>query len=160
MVLHEITLFAVFSSKGVAKRRHAGALVALLAVSFALASCALSPTGDAGSTAAASSPASRAQLVEQRATARWDALIKGDADRAWQYMSAPSRETMPLERYKALIKNRNFRSVAIDKVACDSDACTVQLRLTYDTKPIKGIITPVEETWVFDNGQPWYVFRG
>jgi hypothetical protein len=160
MVSHEITRFAVFYPKGVSKRRQAGALVAVLAVSFGLASCAVSPVGDGGSIGSSATPEARAQFVERRVTARWDALIKGDVDRAYAYMSAASRETMPLERYKELTRNRNFRSIAIDHVVCDSDACKVQLRLTYDRQPIKGIITPVEETWVFDHGQAWYVFRG
>jgi hypothetical protein len=25
---------------------------------------------------------------------------------------------------------------------------------------MRGIQTPVEETWVFDKGQAWYVYRG
>jgi hypothetical protein len=32
--------------------------------------------------------------------------------------------------------------------------------VTYDHKLMRGIRTPVEETWVFDKGQAWYVYRG
>jgi hypothetical protein len=31
--------------------------------------------------------------------------------------------------------------------------------ITYDTRPMRGIQTPVEETWIIENGSAWYVYR-
>src|SRR5579885_1114482 len=101
--------FTLFPAKGVAKRRHAGALVGSLLVSFGIASCAVSPVGDAPGPNARTNPASRKQLVEQRVTARWDALIKGDLGTAYEYLSPASREATSLDRYKHLTRNAIYR---------------------------------------------------
>jgi len=160
MVSDQNHSFAFFCAKGVAKWRQAGTIAATLVVSFGLASCAVSPVGDAPGAAASAEPASRKQLVERRVAARWDALIKGDLGAAYEYLSPASRETTSLDRYKRLRQNAIYRSIAIDDITCDTEACTVKLRLTYDHKAMKGIVTPVQETWVFDHGQAWYVYRG
>lgn len=111
-----------------------------------------------GATAAPTTPEARQALVRQRATARWDLLIKGDFDGAYQYMSPGSRETTTLERYKANIRRDSFRSIKMESVACDGEACTVKLTLTYDHPKMKGIVTPVVESWIVDGAQAWYVY--
>ena len=40
-------------------------------------------------------------------------------------------------------------------VACDGEACTVKLMLTYDHPKMKGIVTPVVESWIVDGAQAW-----
>jgi hypothetical protein len=35
----------------------------------------------------------------------------------------------------------------------------VTLFLTYDHKLMKGIQTPLEESWVLDQGRFWFVYR-
>jgi hypothetical protein len=35
----------------------------------------------------------------------------------------------------------------------------VTLAVTYDHRMMKGITTPIHETWVIDDGQFWYVWR-
>lgn len=131
----------------------------------ALAACATTPPADAPKPAApaASTPAPTTQeakeaLVRQRVQARWDLLIKGDFDGAFEYMSAGSKSTTTLARYKANIRKDAFRSIEIEKVTCDGDACQVALRLTYDHPKMKGLVTPVNESWIVDNGQAWYVY--
>jgi hypothetical protein len=32
--------------------------------------------------------------------------------------------------------------------------------LTYDHPRMKGITTPLEESWILDKGQFWYLYRG
>jgi len=128
-----------------------------------LAACASVPgqDGQKAAPAAATAPATpeaRQALVTQRATARWDLLIKGDFDGAYQYMSPGSRETTPLDRYKANIRRDSFRSIKIENVACDGEACKVKLMLTYDHPKMKGIVTPVNESWIVDGAQAWYVY--
>jgi hypothetical protein len=45
-------------------------------------------------------------------------------------------------------------------VACEGDACTVRLLVTYDHPRMKGITTPILESWIIDGGQAWYVYGG
>ena len=93
-----------------------------------------------------------------RAEARWDAVIKDDLDAAYAYMSPASREVTSLEKYKANTAARRFREAKIDSVACEADACTVRLLVTYDHPRMKGITTPIVESWIIDGGQAWYVY--
>lgn len=125
---------------------------------FGMASCAVSPVGD-GSGAAASADGQK-EAVSKRVNARWSALIKGDFDAAYALLSPASRETLTLEQFKAHTRKGSFRQMRIDAIDCAADLCKVKLWVTYDHRLMKGIQTPMEETWVFDKGQPWLVYRG
>ncbi len=48
-----------------------------------------------------SSAEAKQALVSERINARWQALIKGDLDTAYTYLSAGSKEAMSLKVYKA-----------------------------------------------------------
>jgi len=148
-----------FSALRVAVWRQTGRLAAIWIAVLSLASCAVSPIGD-GDAGAASSPEARRAAVQSRVQARWDALIKGDLEKSYSYLSPASRSTLTFEQYKGVTRKSGFRNARIDSIDCDAQACTVKLLVTYDHKLMKGIQTPVEETWVFDKGQAWYVYRG
>jgi hypothetical protein len=114
----------------------------------------VSPVGDGSTTAA------KREAVEKRVNARWDALIKGDLDAAYALLSPASRETVTLQQFKEKTRKGAFREARIDAVDCGGDTCTVKLWITYDHRLMQGISTPMEETWVFDRGQAWLVYRG
>jgi len=107
----------------------------------------------------------KAAAVKQRSNARWEALIKGDKDAAYAYLSPGTRELITVDQYRARVQNVNYRSVQIEKVDCESESCTVGLMLTYDFLPAtgttraKGITTYVQEIWVLDKGQAWFAWR-
>jgi len=133
--------------------------VASVAVVVAVAGCA------AGGISNDSTPEMKAAAVKERSSARWAALIKGDKDAAYAYLSPGTREMVSLEQFRGRVQAGSFRSVQIDKVECDAETCKVKLLLTYDYLPAKGtttakgITTYVEETWVLDKGQAWFVGR-
>jgi len=107
----------------------------------------------------------KAAAVKQRSNARWEALIKGDKDAAYTYLSPGTRELITVEQYRARVQNVDFRAVQIEKVDCEPESCTVGLMLTYDFLPktgttrAKGITTYVQEIWVLDKGQAWFAWR-
>ena len=106
------------------------------------------------------SPAEAKQaVVTERIHARWQALIKGDLDTAYTYMSAASQETTPLNVYKLKHKPGMWRSVKIDSLQCEAEICKAKMTLTYDHARMKGIQTPFEESWIIDKGTAWYVNR-
>jgi hypothetical protein len=158
MVLAAIQQIRQFWAKGVAKWRHPGPAAVVFVALFGLASCAVSPVGD-GSGAPAS-PQARREAVEARVNARWDALIKGDLDRAYALLSPASREVTTLEQFKRNTRKGGFREAKIDQIECGAELCTVKMLVTYDHRLMKGVQTPIEETWIFDKGQPWLVYRG
>jgi hypothetical protein len=106
------------------------------------------------------SPAEAKQaLVAERINARWQALIKGDLDTAYTYMSAASQEAMPLKVYKSKHKPGMWRSVRIESLQCEAEICKAKMILTYDHERMKGIQTPFEESWIIEKGTAWYVNR-
>ncbi len=131
--------------------------VAVLALSLAasLAGC-VSMSGGGKDLA----PEGKQALVAQRVNARWNALIKGDLERAYTFMSAGSQATVPIEVYKAKLKPGKWRAVKINSMDCDAEICQVNMTLTYDHTMMKGIQTPFQETWILEKGTAWYVYQG
>jgi hypothetical protein len=118
-----------------------------------IAGCATGPMGSL------SSPEARVAAVTKRAQERWDALLKGDVRAAYAYLSPASRAVMSLERYQTRVNPANFRSVKLEKVTCQTETCQLRFWLTFDHRVMRGIQTPIEETWIVENGQVWYVYR-
>lgn len=114
-----------------------------------LAACATTP----------STPDAKQAAVKERATAKWEAMIKDDLDAAYRYMSPASRQVVSLDKYKANTRRGAFRAAQIDSVRCEGDACVVKLMVTYDHRLMKGVVTPVSEAWLFDDGQAWFAYR-
>ena len=104
-------------------------------------------------------PETKKALVTQRINARWAALIKGDLDQAYTFMSAGSQEAIPLKAYKGKIKPGMWRAVKIDGIDCEVEICRARMTLTYDHERMKGIQTPFQETWILEEGNAWYVYR-
>jgi hypothetical protein len=113
-----------------------------------------------GSVTPDSPPEAKKDAVATRALGRWDALIKGDLDAAYNYLSPASRETMPLDVYKAKHKTGMYRAIQVDAVDCEAEVCTVTLSLTFDYKRTKGIKMPLVEKWLISGGKAWFVDRG
>lgn len=93
--------------------------------------------------------------VEARATARWDLLIKHQAEKAYDYLSPGFRQTITREKY-AQQKNdvaMRWQAVRVTGHECDADTCTIHL--TVDAiipmpgigKPTKAS-SPLEEHWI------------
>jgi predicted small secreted protein len=144
------------AEKSLASHEGRQGTMALLALSLAasLAGCA-SMSGGGKDLA----PEAKQALVTERINARWNALIKGDLDQAYTFMSAGSQEAMPLKLYKEKIKPGMWRAVKVDSMNCDAEICQVKMTLTYDHKMMKGVQTPFEETWILEKGNAWYVYR-
>jgi hypothetical protein len=115
-------------------------------------------SGCAGLNADSSSEAKQ-KVVAERAEARWQFMIKGDLDHAYDYLSAGSKAEMPLAVYKGKIKSNIWHKAKANWVDCKAELCSVQMLITYDFGRMKGIETPVQETWVIENGSAWFVFR-
>jgi hypothetical protein len=96
--------------------------------------------------------------VTERVKARWGALIDGNLDVAYTYLSPASREILSLAAYKQQARGSGYREVKVETVECDGAACKVRLMLTYDHRLMKGLMTPLDEKWVIDEGKAWYVW--
>ena len=108
------------------------------------------------------SPQAKQDLVARRAVARWDALIKRDMDSAYAFLSPASREVISLAGYKTKIKPGRWRAAKVESVTCDVEICDVKLTIGYDFRNAartERFETPLEEKWLIDKGNAWYVYR-
>lgn len=106
-----------------------------------------------------SSPESKRIAVTERAKARWAAILRGDLDAAYGFLSPASREVLSLAAFKARPKAGAYRDMQVDGVECQAEICKVGILLTYDHRMMKGVTTPVTETWLLEEGQFWYVWQ-
>ena len=151
-----------FSRRDVSIYRHSCRVLATVGL-VALAGCASTPqtaSPAAAPAASVTSPEAKQDLVRTRAMSRWDLLIKDDMDAAYTYLSPGSRETTSLEKFKRNFRRGAFREARVDNVTCDGDACIARMHVTYDHPKMKGITTPVLESWIIDGGQAWLVYGG
>lgn len=93
-----------------------------------------------------------AELVAARAKDRWLALIDGDLARAYTFLSEGTRQAVSLERYQSGIKPGLWRKAEVDAVECKESVCKVRLLVTYDHRMMKNVTTPLNETWLIENG--------
>ncbi len=104
--------------------------------------------------------AAKEAAVAERAKARWEALVRKDYKAAYEYFSPASREAVALSKFEGQARVVQYRGANVDKVNCVAEICKVTLSLTYDHKVMKGIVTPIQETWLIDGGKAWLVYAG
>jgi hypothetical protein len=129
-----------------------------LAAAIAIAVCGCAAGTGVGLTKD-SPPDVKRTVVAERINARWDALLKGDLDRAYSFLSPASKDAYPLQVYKAKVKPGMWRSVKIEGIECEGQICKAALSLTYDHRLMKGVTTPLTEIWTIDNGNAWFVYQ-
>ncbi len=102
------------------------------------------------------------QLVTERAKARWDALIAGDIEKSYTYLSEGYRIGMPLASYSAKRSQDPFKiiSVYIREVNCqDVEVCNVSIALTIEatmqTVGKKQFPSILDEAWL-KQGDSWF----
>jgi hypothetical protein len=95
--------------------------------------------------------------VAERAKARWAAMIDGNLDLAYTFLSPASKGIVSLASFKQQART-GYREAKVENVECDGAICKVKMFVIYDHRLMKGIGTPLEERWVIDEGQAWLVW--
>jgi hypothetical protein len=125
--------------------------LALLAV--ILAACASNPG------------ASRDRQIQERAQARWDAIIAGDYERAFTYLSPGYRSTTNAADYGIELRLRKVRYLSASYLdhSCDDNACSVRVDVGFRlAQPMKGVpewdgTQTLTEQWVRIGGDWWFL---
>ncbi|MDO5624439.1 MAG: hypothetical protein Q4G71_07100 [Pseudomonadota bacterium] len=130
----------------------------------AMRACALSAAAFALAGCAALQPKTPEQVVQERAEARWAALMKGDFERAWTYADPAYREQVEQAHYKGRFGDpRGWKSLTVHSVKCEPERCTARIRLTTANiaptfmRKIPELTTYSDEAWVRQDGQWWYL---
>ena len=111
-----------------------------------------------GGVTASSPPEVKQAAATERTKARWQAMIANDVSGSYSFLTEASRKVLSLDAYKARARLSGFRDAKIESVICEAEMCKVTVMVTYDHRLMKGIKAPIEETWVLENGQYWYVW--
>lgn len=118
-----------------------------------LAGCATTSGGGGGGT------------VGKRAQERWDALLVGDFDTAYEYYSPGFRSSHSRGDFEVMMRLRKvqFTGAQYASQECEGDRCTVIFDVGYRiASPVPGLDTwestkKLDETWVRTQGQWWFV---
>jgi hypothetical protein len=129
--------------------------VRTLAVALALGLSACATTGSI--TVASSDEMKRAHALE-RADARGAALVRGDLDAAYEFLSEGSKILISKDNLRQRMSMVPFRAYQINEVSCEAETCRVKSKLTFDHRVMKGVTSPLTETWVIERGKLFYVF--
>ena len=139
-----------FSLSAALRRRAVGA--AALALVLGLGACAT--TG----------PQTPEDEVRARATARWNALIAKDRERAYQYLAPTVRANLSFERFREAHDDTLAKAVRVREIECESATCTVRVALDAESfiPGTRGtmLTTVHQETWVRQDGQWWFNLGG
>ena len=100
----------------------------------------------------------KVKVVSERAQARWKAVIGKDFAAAYEYLSPKSRATVTPAGFKAIASRLAYQAADLKDVTCEVETCKVTFLITYDTKIMKDVHSPLEESWVIDGGQAWMVW--
>jgi len=138
-----LTIFQGFPGRG----------LAAIALALSLAGCA----GMGGLTEASPAEQKRAQVLA-RADARGAALVAGKLDEAYAFLSEGSKAVITKENFSRRMSIVPFTAYRIDAASCEGSTCKVQSKLTFNHRVMQGVTSPVTETWVIENGQPYFVF--
>ena len=132
-----------------------GRMVAAVLLLFLVGGCANNGDQNPG-LAALKSPEEKVML---RAQARWDALLSGRVDLAYEFISPAGRLNMPVSEYRTRVSLQYARKAKPLSANCEAELCVVKLNFDYVLNGM-ALSYPINETWIQDGGEWWFVFRG
>lgn len=127
----------------------------------------LQPATQPAPVAAPADEAKQAQrkVLEQRVTARWDALIRKDFATAYEYTSPAYRKLYSVDAFKrnfgGSVAWRRVEVVGVDFQGDDAATVGINLFVVYhgtQSGPV-DMTTYVQEPWVRVDGQWWYLMK-
>lgn len=104
-------------------------------------------------------PRTAEDAVKERAQARWDALVKGDAKTAYAFLSPGSRAVLTPESYATSIRVGFWKSAQVNRAVCETQqACEAHVTIEYEFQA-QRIKTPLRETWIREGTDWWYLLK-
>lgn len=101
-------------------------------------------------------------LVEERAQARWDALLAGNTELAYEFTNPGFRSAISPEGYHHRVASgTRWIAARVERVECEQRRCEVSVDVTYQlTEPDLGLDfeETFEEIWIFVDDQ-WWIYQ-
>ena len=107
---------------------------------------------------------SQRPILKQRAETRWNALIKGEYELAYEYLTPAQRSVVSLQQYKRTTGGAvQWRVAQVDDIRYDSPTvAAVSVAVTYrfaapgsGGKEIESV-RQMQEKWLYKDGGWWY----
>lgn len=117
--------------------------------------------------AACAPPPTAEETVAERAQARWNALVTGDFEAAYDFHTPGYRQETTRTEHVVGLSRRKITWIAakVSSVECEQARCSVETQVTYRADGAPGVLSgientrPVREIWVRIDGQWWYADR-
>ena len=98
-------------------------------------------------------------VIAERALQRWNAVIAGNYDKAYEYISPAGRSIVTPEGFTKSMKPGFHKSATVQAVKCSApEVCEVQLEIEYEFQG-KRTKTPLPERWVKQDGTWWFLLN-
>lgn len=105
------------------------------------------------------------EQVTKRAQARWDFLLAGKLEAAYEYLSPAQRSAMSLMDYQrqVLSSKVRWRTATAESAECLQQVCTASIKLGIQVMaavpgvPSYQIDQTIREKWIQADNQWWYV---
>lgn len=101
--------------------------------------------------------------VQQRAQARWQAIVSKNYADAYVYYSEPSRQGFTQDMFARQMAAVETRGATVRSVNCNSERCAanIETSVEYSIPRIgKRVMTlPVDEMWIVNNNEAYLVRR-
>ena len=115
--------------------------------------------------ACATTPASREEVIKERAQARWDALLARDYAAAYAFYSPGYRSTASVVDFEIKIRMQRIRWTSAEYLEqqCDENTCTVAFQVGYRVgAPVPGVSVwngyqVIKDQWIKTSGEWWYL---
>jgi hypothetical protein len=111
------------------------------------------------SNAVSEQASSAEKLVKLRAQQRWDALMEGELNKAYAFISPAGRAKLQAQDYRARVNTGHFRKAVVQEASCQIDSCDVKVSLDYVVGGM-SLKQTLSEIWILDEGNWWFVYRG
>jgi len=106
---------------------------------------------------------SKETAVEERAKARWETLLAGDLDGAYEFLSPGFRSSVSSQQYQRslLLKRIKWDDAQVIESECEETTCIVRISLDYTLYgALPGVSSfsgtqKIDESWLLVNGS-WY----
>ena len=104
------------------------------------------------------------ESVQKRASQRWEHMLAAAWEKSYNMTAPSSRANNSFDKFRATIgANVKWRKVDVVSVKCEPEKCDARLQFEVDPPAIfkfNGTLsTGLNETWVQEEGQWWYLPR-
>lgn len=113
----------------------------------------------------ATTPRTPEEIVKTRANERWQAILGGKPQAAYEYLSPGSRALVPFRQWQGSLGSAtSWKGAKVFSVTCEtSEKCIARVEVQHEPLLMRAklgtITSSYDETWLLDGGQWWMLYK-